>query len=374
MRAAGISCAPARPGERACCSRFGCSGGRRRGRDAIRPNPCCRIKRDGRITLVVGHSEMGQGVRTSLAMILAEELEADWASVAIRQASPGPGYTDLGTGGSGSIEDSWKPLRVGRGRGPRDADRGRGEALGLPASACRAESAAVFHPDSGRKLGYGALAASAAALPVPKDPRLKERKDFRLVGREIPRIDGPAIVSGRATFGMDVRVPGMLFAAVARCPVPGGKPARFDSAKAMAVPGVRKVVEVSTGVAVLATDTFAALSGRDALATAWDEGANAALSTEELNRKLDDPSSSPHSLHATRKQGDVGVALAAAATRMSASYRDGFQAHASVERRTARPASPAAGARSGPPRRIRSVLRRRPPSSSRSIPAKSRCT
>ena len=307
--------------------------GRTRASDATRfaPNPWLSITPNGRITLVVGHSEMGQGVRTSLAMILAEELEADWASIAIRQASPGPGYTDLGTGGSGSIEDSWTPLRAAGAAAREMLIAAAAKRWGVPASACRAESATVLHPDSGRKLGYGALVAAAAALPVPKEPRLKERKDFRLVGKEIARIDGPAIVSGSAVYGLDVRVSGMLFAAVARCPVPGGKPGRFDAAKAMAVPGVLKVVEVSTGVAVLASDTFAALSGRDGLATAWEEGTNAALSTDGLNRKLDDPSSSPHSLHATRKQGDVAAALASAATRLSATYRDGFQAHASVE-------------------------------------------
>ena len=135
-------------------------------------------------------------------------------------------------------------------------------------------------PEDG--LSYGRLVPIASKLPVPKEPRLKDRKDFRLVGTGVPRIDGPAIVSGKAVYGLDVRVPGMLFAAVARCPVAGGKLARFDRARAMAVPGVRKVVEISTGVAVVATDSHAALSGRDALSATFDEGANALLTTEEF--------------------------------------------------------------------------------------------
>ncbi len=168
---------------------------------------------------------------------------------------------------------------------------------------------------------------------MPKEPRLKDRKDYRLVGTAVKRIDGPDIVTGRAQYGLDVRVPGMLFAAVARPPVAGGKVVRFDAAKALAVPGVRKVVEVSTGVAVIAGNSYAALSGRDALAASatFDGGKNASLTTADLARTLDDPSGSAHARHRTRQQGDAPAALASAATRMSATYRDAFQAHASVE-------------------------------------------
>ena len=123
----------------------------------------------------------------------------------------------------------------------------------------------MVHGATGRRAGFGRLAAAAAALPVPKEPRLKERSELTLVGKPVRRVDGPAIVSGRAGYGLDVRIPGMRFAAVARCPVAGGKARRFDAAKARAVPGVRKVLEVSTGVAVVADDTWSAMSGRDAL-------------------------------------------------------------------------------------------------------------
>ena len=198
-----------------------CAGRRRRTpRDSLRI-PGCRSTRDGKITLVVGHSEMGQGVRTSLAMILAEELEADWASIAIRQASPGPGYTDLGTGGSGSIEDSWTPLRAAGAAAREMLVAAAAKRWGVPASACRAANATVRHADSGRKLGTERSSLRRRRCRSRRSRVSRTRKDFRLVGKGIARIDGPAIVSGRAVYGLDVRVPGMLFAAVARCPVAG---------------------------------------------------------------------------------------------------------------------------------------------------------
>ena len=296
------------------------------------PNPWVSIGGDGGVTLVVGHSEMGQGVRTSLAMILAEELEVDLAGVKLVQASPGPGYENLSTGGSDSVEDSWTPLRMAGAAAREMLVEAAAQKWRVPAGECRARDGAVTHASTGRRLSYGKLVALASRLPVPKEPRLKDRKDFRLVGTGVPRIDGPAIVSGRAVYGLDVRIPEMRFAAVARCPVPGGKLLRFDAAKAMAVPGVERVVEVSTGVAVVARDSFAAFSGRDALAASWDEGANASLTSAELSRRLDDPASTPrHAVHRTRRQGGAAAALAAAPTRVAASYRDGFQAHASVE-------------------------------------------
>src|SRR5262249_31130445 len=153
--------------------------------------------------------------------------------------------------------------------------------------------------------------------------------------KPVPRIDGPDIVSGRAVYGLDVRVPGMLFAAVARPPVAGGRIVRFDAAKATAVEGVVKVVPVPTGVAVLARNSHDAIRARAALAASavFDAGPNASLTPAELGRRLDDPrpSGSRHALHRTRKQGDTAAALAAVPTRISASYRDAFQAHASVE-------------------------------------------
>jgi isoquinoline 1-oxidoreductase beta subunit len=300
---------------------------------AFAPNPWISIDGEGRVTLVAGHSEMGQGVRTSLAMILAEELEADWSGVKIRQAEPGPGYDNLSTGGSDSVEDSWKPLRTAGAAAREMLIAAAAETWKVDAADCAASNGAVVHGATGRRLPYGQLVARASALPVPKEPRLKDRKDFRLVGTGVLRVDGPDIVRGRAIYGLDVRVPGMLFAAVARPPVAGGKVVRFDAAKALALPEVVKVVEVSTGVAVVARNSHAALSGRDAVAASatFDAGRNGSLTTADLARTLDDPSASPHARHRTRQQGDAAAALASSTTRLSATYRDAFQAHASVE-------------------------------------------
>jgi isoquinoline 1-oxidoreductase subunit beta len=297
---------------------------------AFAPNGWVRVGRDGTVTLVVGRSEMGQGVRTSLAMILADELGAEWSAVAIEQASPGPGYEHLNTGGSGSVEDSWLPLRTAAAAAREMLVAAAATRWKAEPSACRAERGSVVHGPSGRRLSFGALARAAAALPVPKEPRRKEIGELTLVGTPVRRVDGPAIVSGRARYGLDARLPGMRYAAVARPPVAGGRAARWDADKARAVPGVRGVHEVSTGIAVVADDTWSAFSGRDALAVAWDSGPNASLTTAELWARIDRAFDGPMR-RVTRAEGDVAAALAGAARRIQASYRDGFQAHASVE-------------------------------------------
>jgi isoquinoline 1-oxidoreductase beta subunit len=293
------------------------------------PSQWLRIGADGRTVLVVAHSEMGQGVRTSLAMILAEELEADWKTVVIEQASPGPKFTNTGTGGSDSVTSSWKPLREAGAAAREMLVEAAARKWGVPAVACRAEMGSVIHSASGRKAAYGELVAAASALPVPTAPLLKDPKDFRLLGTRVPRIDGPGIVSGRAVYGIDTRVPGMLYAAVAVCPVRGGKLARYEVTKAKAVAGVKDVVLIEDGVAVLAEDTFAALSGRDALGVVWDDGENGKLTTEDLWARID--GAAQKGGRTTRKSGDAGTVLAAAPTRLSASYRTPFQAHATLE-------------------------------------------
>jgi isoquinoline 1-oxidoreductase beta subunit len=298
--------------------------------ESFAPNQWLRVAPDGQVTLVVARSEMGQGVRTALAMILAEELEADWANVRIEQASTSPLFEDMNTGGSDSIESSWRPLRRAAAAARTMLLSAAAKSWGVEAGSCRAEKGSVVHGPTGRRLSYGRLASAAALEAVPKEPVLKDAKDFRIVGTPVLRVDGPDIVTGKATYGLDARVPGMAFAAVARCPVAGGKVRRFDASKAKAVPGVVKVAEVSTGVAVVATSTWAALSGRDALQIDWDEGPNASLATAELTRRVDEAAASGKA-HASRREGDVEAALAGAATRLSATYRDTFQAHASVE-------------------------------------------
>jgi len=303
--------------------------GRPAGAVRFAPNQWLRVGPDGRVTAVIARSEMGQGVRTSLAMIVAEELDADWKTIAIEQASPSPDYARMSTGGSGSVEGGWKALRAAGAAAREMLVEAAARQWGVAASACRTDSGWVSHPPSGRTLGYGELAGAASALPVPKEPRLKDPKDFRLVGTRVRRVDGPAIVAGRAVYGLDTRLPGMLYAAVARCPVKGGKVVRFDAAGAKSVAGVRDVVEIEGAVAVLADDTFAAFAGRDALAAVFDDGGNGVVDTAELWRRIDAAAGKPG--RATRTAGDAGTALAAAPTRLSATYRAPFQAHATLE-------------------------------------------
>jgi isoquinoline 1-oxidoreductase beta subunit len=255
----------------------------------FQPNLFIRIDQDGTVTLTVHRSEMGQGVRTALAMILAEELEADWASVRVEQS---PANTRIGndqiTGGSGSIADTYTPLRTAGARARAILIAAAAQTWGVTPQECRAEQGTVVHTATGKRLGYGELVSAAKTVKNPTSPRQKDPKDFRLIGTSVPRVDGPAIVTGRAIYGLDVRLPGMLFATVARCPVSGGTPAKYDATQAEAVPGVRAVVEVTSGVAVVADNTWAAIQGRTALNITWNEGAHASLSSESIHQQLVD--------------------------------------------------------------------------------------
>jgi isoquinoline 1-oxidoreductase beta subunit len=293
------------------------------------PNQWVRVGTDGTVTLVVARSEMGQGVRTSLTMILAEELDADWSRVAIEQASPSPLYTDMSTGGSDSVESSWLPLRQAAAAAREMLIQAAARTWKVQSAGCRSERGFVIHDASGRRLAYGRLVPVAMTLPVPKEPVLKDAKNLGMVGTPVWRVDGAAIVTGRARYGLDTRPPAALFAAVARCPVAGGRVRSFDDSGTRALPGFVATHALRSGVAVVARSSFAALSGRDSLRVAWDEGVNAGLDSVELTRRLDAASAARG--HVSRRDGDVEKALAGAAARISATYRGGFAAHATIE-------------------------------------------
>ncbi len=301
----------------------------------FRPGAWVRIGADGRVTVTVGKSEMGQGVRTALPAIVADELEVDLASVALEQASPGPAFPDLGTSGSRSVRTLWEPLRRA-GAAAREVLRAAAAARwGAPVDQCRAERGAVVHGPTGRRFGYGELVADAAKLPVPADPPLKPRGELRLVGRDLPRVDGPAIVSGAAVFSSDIRVPGQAFAVVLRCPVFGGKPARWGEDEARRVPGVLAVVPLSTGLAVVGATSWAAIAGRAALepTVAWDEGPHRDHDSPEAWRALARGHAGPIAW-----VGDGAAAAAAigrAARRAGAEYAFPYQAHVPLETRNA---------------------------------------
>ncbi|HSB64711.1 MAG TPA: molybdopterin cofactor-binding domain-containing protein, partial [Thermoanaerobaculia bacterium] len=257
--------------------RLDASAGSRDGGSVFRPNGWVKIDASGKVTLLVGKSEMGQGVRTSLPMILAEELEAEFAAIEVLQAAPSPEFPDLETSGSRSLKDGWLPLRKAGASAREMLVAAAAARWDVAADTCRAARGRVSHLPSGRSLGYGELVAAASRLRVPSDPPLKKPSDFRLVGRDTRRVDGPPILAGKPLYASDVRRPGMKFATVVRCPVLGGAVKSFRAETALAVPGVRLVAPISAGLAVVADDTWAALRGREALegTIVWDEGPNA---------------------------------------------------------------------------------------------------
>jgi isoquinoline 1-oxidoreductase beta subunit len=265
-------------------------------------------------------------------MILAEELEADWRAVTLVHATPGAKYPGMRTSGSSSVSDYWRALRVAGAAAREMLREAAARTWTLPRAECRAENGSIVHAPTGKRLSYGELVPVAAGLMPPSNPPLKDRKDFRLLGTRVPRVEGPDIVSGRGVYGLDARgdARGALTACVARCPVPGGKAVSFDPAPAKAIPGVREVVRLSTGIAVVADDTWAAMKGRDALKVVWDEGENRADSTDTYWKRLED--TMPR-VRVTRAVGDAAGALTATPTsrRIDAEYRFSFQAHAPVE-------------------------------------------
>lgn len=294
----------------------------------FQPSAWLNVDPKGAVTIWLGRSEMGQGTYTGMAVLVAEELEADWKDVRVVQADANAKYGRMSTGGSSSVRQSWEPLRKAGAAAREMLVAAAAARWGVDPGSCRAEKGSVVHGASGRRATFGELAASAAKLPVPEKPRLKDPKDFTLIGRAVPRLDTPPKVRGQAIFGIDVRVPGMLHAVVARPPALGGKVTGFDAAKAMAVPGVRKVVEVPSGVAVLADTTWAALKGREALAPTFDGGPNGALDSKEIGRLVD---AAPLEATPAKNEGDVEKALAGAARKLSATYTLPFLAHATME-------------------------------------------
>ncbi|MFZ5910307.1 MAG: molybdopterin cofactor-binding domain-containing protein [Chloroflexota bacterium] len=252
------------------------------------PNVFIRIGSDNSVTITAHKSEIGQGVRTALPMIVAEELEVDWSAVRIEQALVDRAYGDQSVGGSDSVQDFYGGLRRAGAAARQVLVAAAAQIWGVDPESCYAESGSVVHKASGERLPYGALAETAAALPVPppQDVQLKNPKDFRIIGARVGQVDNPQIVSGAAIYGMDVRLPGMLYAVIARCPVFGGRVADFDPAPAEAIEGVRHVIKMDEGVAVVAENTWAAIRGRQALEITWNEGSQTGLSSEDLRQKL----------------------------------------------------------------------------------------
>ena len=297
--------------------------------EEFRPNAWVRIEQDGTVVIQLGKSEMGQGVQTSLPMILAEELDADFASVRVEHALPGPDFLRLGTGGSTSVMTTWESLRRAGAAARTMLVAAAAERWGVAPESCRTADGVVTHPPTNRSLGYGDLVTDAASQPVPEDPELGDRAGFTLVGTAKKRRNATDIVTGRATYGLDVRQPGMLYAVVARGPSFGAEVASFDAAAAKRVSGVREVVQISRGVAVVAEHTAAAIKGRDALRVEWTEGTDASFGSPEHEAALETATESPGVT--IRKDGEGRDAMTRATKRLESLYRYPFAAHAAVE-------------------------------------------
>jgi isoquinoline 1-oxidoreductase subunit beta len=292
------------------------------------------IAKDGTVTIVAARAEMGNGAaRTSLPMILADELDADWVRVRVVQGEGDEKkYGNQDTDGSRSVRHWIQPLRQCGATARRMLEEAAAKRWGVDPSEVEAVRHEVVHRPSGRKLGYGDVADEAAALPTPPVDkiRLKEPSAFRYIGKgNVPIVDLFDITTGRATYGQDVMRPGMKFAVIARSPVLGGKIVSFDATEALKVPGVEKVVQIDptpapakyaplAGVAVIATTTYAALKGRDALKIVWDDGPNKAYDSGAYKAMLEEANGKPGKIE--RNEGDVDKALASAAKVITREY------------------------------------------------------
>lgn len=298
------------------------------------PNAWVRVAPNGAVTIVVDKSEMGQGVETALTMLIAEELEADWSKVQIEFAPADPVYANKAigmqvTGGSTSVRAGWEPLQKAGAAARMMLIAAAAKGWGVDASSCRAEKGEVIHAASGRRAGYGALVAQAAAVPVPQDPPLKPASERHLIGTRPARLDSGDKAAGRTEFGIDVRRPGMLTAVVVRSPVFGGKLASVDDAKAKQVKGVRQVLTIASGVAVVAEHFWAARTGAEALSIQWDEGPNAGVSSEGLMKAAAAIAKKPGKV--AEAKGDAEKGLREAAKKIEAVYELPYQAHAPIE-------------------------------------------
>lgn len=298
-------------------------------------NAWISIDPDDTITLRISESEMGQGILTALSMILAEELDADWSKVRAQHAPADfAKYGRQGTGGSSSIRQGWEPMKQAGAKARAMLIAAAAARLGVPTAELTTDASEVIHAASRRRLRYGELAAAAATETPPEAPPLKDAKRYRLVGRSTARLDTPAKVTGAATFGLDVRLPNLRFAVVARPPTLGGALRSFDDERALAVPGVLRVLRVPFGLAVIATNTWAAQRGREALSVEWEAGPHAELSSasisETLAAALRAQSPSVPSRIA-KDQGRAEALLAKAAKRVRATYEAPYLAHATME-------------------------------------------
>jgi isoquinoline 1-oxidoreductase beta subunit len=298
------------------------------------PNAFIRIDSAGKTTLVMPQVEMGQGVYTSIPMILAEELDADFSTVTVLHAPPNdklygnPTFGLQVTGNSNSIRAFWAPLRNAGASARAMLVQAAAQQWQVEPASCTTSNGEVTHPSSGRKLSYGALAAAAGSQTPLKDVALKDPKDFALIGKPLKRLDTPDKTNGKAVYGIDAMLPGMKFATLAACPVFGGKVGKVDDSAARKIPGVQKIIVLDDLVAVVGDHMWAAKKGLEALVVTWDEGANAKVSSKDVWQHLRAASEKDGAV--AKSVGDIAKGLATG-ERLDASFELPFLAHAAME-------------------------------------------
>jgi isoquinoline 1-oxidoreductase beta subunit len=280
---------------------------------SFEPNVWIRVNADDSVRIMLTMLEMGQGVMTSMPMLVAEELDFDWKKIKTEWAGADPKYGNPNfggqqlTAGSNSVRGMWKVLRESGAAARSMLITAAAQTWNVPEASCTTDNGVVMHQASGRKLSYGALVDKAAALPVPKTVTLKDPKSFKVLGQPVARLDIPEKVNGTAQFGIDTKLPGLLTARVVRCPVFGGKVASFNADKAKAIPGVKNVVQISTGIAVVADNYWSASRGAQALEVTWDEGSLAKLTSADIRRKQAELAQQPGKV--ARNNGNADAAL-----------------------------------------------------------------
>jgi isoquinoline 1-oxidoreductase subunit beta len=306
------------------------------------PNVFVGVKADGTVLIVAHRSEMGTSSRTMVPLILADEMEADWKRVKIEQAIGDEKYGDQNTDGSHSVRSFFGVMQECGASARQMLEQAAANQWNVPVSQCKATLHQVVHASSGKKLGYGELAAAAAKLPVPDKSKLvfKKKSEYRYIGKDIPIYDLADITHGKAVFGMDAKVDGMVYASIEHPPVLGGKVLSFDDKEALQVMGVSRTVEIQAfkpphgfqplgGVAVIADNTWAAFQGRKKLKINWDPGPNASYTSSEYKKQLQATARKPGTV--VRNVGDVDKGFAAAAKTLEADYYVPHLAHAPME-------------------------------------------
>ena len=301
---------------------------------SFEPNVWIKVNTDDTVRIMLTMLEMGQGVMTSMPMLVAEELDFDWSRIKTEWAGADPKYGNPNfggqqlTAGSNSVRGMWKVLRESGATARVMLVQAAAQTWGVPENSCTTDKGEVIHQASGRRLKYGALVDKAAALPVPSGVTLKDPKNFKVLGNSLARLDVPEKVNGSAVFGIDVKLPGLLTAKVVRCPVFGGKVARFNADKAKAVPGVKNVVQITNGVAVVADNYWSASRGAQALEVTWDEGRLAKLTSADILAKYRELAQQPGKV--ARNDGNADSTIASSKS-FERTFEAPFLAHATME-------------------------------------------